>query len=114
MAEANLSWGEAPRDLMERWPKDENGEPEKAAFLTGTFEADAQADMLISKLLAYGIPAFRRYDRDGTLGKVVLGFSGYGVGLFVPESLLEDARALIEPIPAAVFENEIYPDEEEK
>lgn len=97
MDEAKLTWGKEAHDLTERWPKTEDGSPEKAVFLTDTFEADAQADMLVQMLRAYGIPAAKRYDKDGTLGKVVLGFSGYGVALYVPESMLEDAQNLIRP-----------------
>ncbi|MBQ9459643.1 MAG: hypothetical protein IJU66_06885 [Oscillospiraceae bacterium] len=97
MDDSMLSWGAAPRDVAERWPKGEDGAPEKAAFLVDTFEADSQADLTVEMLRAYGIPAIRRYAKDGTLGKVVLGFSGYGVALYVPESMLEDARALLEP-----------------
>ncbi len=97
MDEPKLSWGQTPRDLLERWPKGADGTPEKAVFLTDAFEADAQADLLVEMLRAYGIPVAKRYAKDGTLGKVVLGFSGYGVSLYVPESLLDDARALIRP-----------------
>lgn len=61
-------------------------------------EADSQADLLTEMLRSYDIPVIRQYDKDGTLGKVVLGFSGYGVSLYVPESLLEDAQNLTKPI----------------
>ena len=40
----------------------------------------------------------KQYDKDGTLGKVVLGFSGYGVSLYVPASMLEDAQNLLKPV----------------
>lgn len=106
MDEAKLTWGEAARDLMERWPKTADGSLEKAVFLTETLEAGAQADMLIEMLRAYGIPAARRYDKDGTLGKVMLGFSGYGVALYVPESMLEDAQNLLQPAPDAAFDTD--------
>lgn len=102
--EVKLSWGQTPRDVMERWPKGEDGAPERAVFLTDTFEADSQADLLIEMLRAYGIPAAKRYAKDGTLGKVVLGFSGYGVALYVPESMLEDARNLLKPVDDMEFD----------
>ena len=106
MDEIKLSWGEAPDDLAERWPKGEDGKPERAVFLTDATEADAQANMLIEMLRSYGIPAAKHYAKDGTLGKVVLGFSGYGVGLYVPESMLEDARALLTPVDDEINETE--------
>jgi len=102
MDEPKLSWGSTPHDLAERWPRSDDGTPEKAAFLTDAFEADAQADLMVEMLRAYDIPVIKRYMRDGTLGKVVLGFSGYGVGLYVPESMLEDARALLRPAEDAI------------
>ena len=104
MEEPKLSWGREERGLAERWPKAADGTPEKAVFLTDAFEADAQADLLVEMLRAYGIPAAKRYAKDGTLGKVVLGFSGYGVSLYVPESMLEDAQNLIKPAEDAEFE----------
>lgn len=108
--ELKLSWGETPRDTAERWPKAADGTPEKAVFLTDTFEADAQADLLVEMLRAYDIPAVKRYAKDGTLGKVVLGFSGYGVALYVPESMLEDAQNLLRP----VEDTELDPDTTEQ
>ena len=35
---------------------------------------------------------------DGTLGKVLFGTPSGGVGLYVPESMLEDARNLLAPV----------------
>ena len=42
--------------------------------------------MTISLLTAYGIPCFKYYDKEGGAGKVINGFSGFGVGLYVPAS----------------------------
>ena len=33
---------------------------------------------------------------NGHLGRLVLGISGYGVDIYVPKSMLEDAKKLIE------------------
>lgn len=96
--EPKLEWGQAPRDLLELWPKGTDGTPEKPVLLTTAIEAGSEADMTVSMLRAYGIPVLRHYARDGTLGKVVLGFSGYGADLYVPESMLEDAKNLIQPV----------------
>lgn len=96
--ERTVEWGREPHDLAQKWPRLPDGTPENAAFLTDTVESDAQADLLVRMLRSYGIPVIKRYDKDGTLGKVVLGFSGYGVSLYVPASLLEDAQNLIRPV----------------
>ena len=93
------TWGFSRRgDKLAQWPKDASGVPEHAVFLTSCRETDSQADILTELLSSYGIPALRNYDIDGMFGKVVLGFSGYGVSLYVPESRLEEARDLIQPV----------------
>ncbi len=55
--------------------------------------------MTVEMLRAYGIPVMKKYDdKDGTLGKVLFGTPSGGVGLYVPESMLEDARNLLAPV----------------
>ena len=93
----NSKWAFAP-DTPD-WPIDAQGEKEKAVLLTSTFDSTADADMLISLLAAYRIPCFKHYAREGGAGKVINGFSGYGAGLYVPASRLEDARDLLNARP---------------
>ena len=95
---AKLSWGRAPGNPAERWPKNAAGEPEQGAFLTRLFGDEVRVDMTVEMLRAYGIPAVKHCGDHGTLGKVVLGFSGTGTALYVPESMLEDARNLLRPV----------------
>ena len=85
--EVKLTWGKAEHDLSERWPKNADGTNEQPAFLTLVMDTNAEADMLCSMLRA-----------DGAFGKVVLGTPGHGTELYVPASMLEDAKALIRPI----------------
>ena len=82
-------------DLLERWPKDECGEPEEPVLLTTAINLNLFDEMTINMLEAYGIPCLRRYPGDGSFGKVVLGMSGQGTEIFVPKSMLEDAAALV-------------------
>ena len=77
------------------WPKDAAGQDEKAVLLKQTFDSAADADMVISLLSAYGVPCFKYYDREGGAGKVINGFSGFGVSLYVPASRLEEAQELL-------------------
>lgn len=81
------------------WPLDAAGEREKAVLFREMFDSPADTDMLISYLAAYGIPCFKYYDKDGGAGKIINGFSGYGVSLYVPESRLEEAKELAEAQP---------------
>ena len=76
-------------------PLEENGEKVKAVLLKETFDSPAESDMVISMLAAYGIPCFKYYDKDGGAGKVINGFSGYGASLYVPQTMLEEARNIL-------------------
>lgn len=84
-------WAKTKRSIPENWPKNPDGEPEQAARLTLQSELDSIADITISVLENCGIPAFK----VGSLGKVILGFAGQGVEIYVPSSRLEEARELL-------------------
>ena len=92
MEQARDFWAMADRSLLNRWPKGADGQPEKAEKLTWQPELGRMADILLSMLEGCGIPAFK----VGTQGKVVLGFAGLGVEIYVPASRLEEATALLE------------------
>ena len=93
--EVKLTWGKAENDLLQRWPKSADGTPEEPAFLTFVMDTNAEADMLCAMLRSYGIPFLRKYE---AFGKIVLGTPGGGIRIYVPSSMLEDAKALIRPI----------------
>lgn len=82
-----------------QWPVDENGEKVKAVRLMNTFDSADDSDMKISLLAAYGIPSFKYYDLDGGAGKVISGFSGYGAGLYVPDTMTDEAKDILEATP---------------
>ena len=84
-----------PGGLLERWPKDERGEPEEPVLLTTAINLNLFDEMTVNMLEAYGIPCLKRYPGDGSFGKVVLGMSGQGTEIYVPRSMLEDASALV-------------------
>ena len=97
--DTELSWGKRmPSDLLERWPKTAAGEPESPAFLCNCAPQDLNDELKINMLEAYGIPCLRLYPGDGSFGRVVLGMSGQGTDIYVPENMLEDARALCSPV----------------
>ena len=101
-----LSWGREKHDLAARWPKGADGAPEMPVLLVDSTEEDNAAGMTIEMLRAYGIPVMKQYAEDGTLGKVLFGTPGSGVGLYVPESMLEDARNLLVPVDESILEEE--------
>lgn len=94
-------WAQADRDLLETWPRDDQGRPEQAARLAIQWELDSMADITLSMLQGWGIPAFK----SGSLGKILGGFASQGVEIFVPASRLEEARALMEAPQEATPEN---------
>lgn len=84
-----------PFESEQNWPHGEDGEAVRPAFLEHLSESQIESDITINMLRAYGIPVFRSYPNDGEFGKIIMGFSGTGVDLYVPETMLEDARNLL-------------------
>ena len=82
--EVKLTWGKTENDLLQRWPKSADGTPEEPALLTVAMDTNAETDMLCAMLRSFG--------------KIVLGMPGSGTWLYVPSSMLEDAKNLIRPI----------------
>lgn len=91
------------------WPVDEQGEKVPARMVQHTLDNTADAEMTISLLAAYGIPCFPYYDGEGVTGKVISGFSGFGASLYVPETMYDDAEALLN---ARIVEDEDMKEEE--
>ena len=85
-------WAQADQDLLKRWPQGSDGKPEPAEKLAIQWELDAMADITLSMLESCGIPAFKA----GTQGRVIFGFAGLGVEIYVPASRLAEAQALLE------------------
>ena len=83
------------KPLTELWPKDDNGNSEKAVFLCHISANDMGDELLANMLEAYGIPTVKKYPGDGEFGKVILGMSGLGTDIYVPESMYDDALNLI-------------------
>ena len=95
MSEPKIEWGRAELGgVYERWPKGEDGQPEKARLLCHRSCVDMSDRLLVNMLEAYGIPCACVDPGDGGFGRVVLGMSGQGVDIYVPENLYDDAIAL--------------------
>lgn len=95
--ELKLEWGRRiTGELLERWPKDEKGEPVEPVFLTHCSNLDFNDEMTVNLLEAYSIPCLRQYPNDGDFGRLVLGVSGTGVDIYIPNTMYEDAVNLTE------------------
>lgn len=88
-----------PGELFEKWPKDEQGEPIPPKLLAHRTSLDMADTMLVNMLQAYGIPAVILHPGDGSFGKVILGMSGTGSSIYVPENMFDEAKILMEAEP---------------
>ena len=106
MAENNWSFS---KQNMPPWPNGENGQPIPPAYLTHLRETDFEGQIVAALLTSEGIPVVSQYPLGGEFGRVIMGMSGTGRELYVPETMLEEARALLE----AGFEEDIFDDVQE-
>jgi hypothetical protein len=77
------------------WPEATPGEPVAPAFLTHVDGGTLDFEMTLSLLGAYGIPTLTQYPREGVIGQVIAGFPGGGLDIYVPETLLDEARDIL-------------------
>ena len=91
-----FGWSSLPGELLDKWPAQADGEPVTPVYLTHCKSTDMEDELLANMLMAYGIPSLRVYPGYGAFGKIILGISGTGTYILVPETLIEDAKALME------------------
>jgi len=94
MAFEDWSFGKPKKGLP--WPNGEDGNPVPPAFLTHLSAVGLEGQIAISLLESEGIPVVTQHPNGGDFGKIIIGFSGTGLDLYVPMPLLEDARGLLE------------------
>jgi len=88
-------WGEFMGGaLLEQWPRNEQDEPEEPALLCSITSKNLSDQLVVNMLQACGIPSLCLERGNGSLGKLYLGISGYGTDIYVPVSLLHDAKML--------------------
>ena len=80
---------------MPDWPLDENGEKIAPAFLEHIPGSPLDIEMEVGLLAAYGIPSVCTYPNNGGFSRVIMGSAAGGADVFVPETLLEDARGVL-------------------
>jgi len=82
-------------DSSENWPKDETGKAVEPSFLQHLTGSQLDIQMGINLLSAYNIPVMTVYPNDGEFGKLIMGFSGTGVDVYVPATMLDEAKEII-------------------
>lgn len=97
MDEPKLEWGrDLPGEASEKWPRTEDGEFVPAAYLTSCSQLDMGDTILEGVLDSCGIPHVKRFPHYGGFGNVMMGMSAEGVDILVPETMLEEAKKIIE------------------
>ena len=88
------------------WPKTDSGEFVAPAFLEHVSGDSITLNKERSMLWSFGVPTVCTYPNNGELGNVVLGYAGGGVDIFVPETMLDDARNILSGTLDENFEEE--------
>ena len=98
MEKKKIKWGWSSKKSEEEpdWPKNEEGENVPAAFLTTVSGNMLDLEMTISMLRSFGVPAVRSYPLSGRFMRLIFGFTATGMDIFVPETMLDFARELLE------------------
>ena len=81
------------------WPTDDEGKPVKPVRLTTVMGNQMDYELTVNLLQAYGVPTVRDYPNAGELAKLIFGFTGAGMDIYVPETFYEEAKALLEAEP---------------
>ena len=96
MKPEKLKWGyNKNTEKSAEWPKDEQGNNIPSVFLTNVSGSQLDYEMTLSLLRAFEIPYVCDFSAIGRLAKICLGFSGTGMDIHVPETMLEDARDVL-------------------
>lgn len=99
-------WGLDASALRGAWPRDENGDFVEPALLTHTAGNELESQLVRSLMESFNIPTLCQYPNDGVVGSIILGHAGGGVDIFVPATMLEDAKNILNADNAEALENE--------
>ena len=80
------------------WPLDDEGQPVKPALLMTATGSALDYEMELARLRSYGIPAVQDFPEGAQLFKILFGFAGTGMDIYVPENMLELAKELMAPV----------------
>jgi predicted amidophosphoribosyltransferase len=81
-------------ELVKELPEEAPVEYDKQILLT-TVNNDMQASLLESLLTAYKIPVYKRYKEAGAYMEVYMGMARFGVDIFVPSKLKQQALEIL-------------------
>lgn len=75
---------------------EEDDEEDKGVFLISA-QDEMEANIIEAKLKQYRIPVLKKFRETGGYLSVIMGTTPFGIDMFVPSKLLEDAQKIIEP-----------------
>ncbi len=81
-------------ELVKELPEEKPVEYDTQALLT-TVNNDMQANLIESLLVAYKIPVYKRYKESGAYMEVYMGMARFGVDIFVPSKLKQQALEIL-------------------
>lgn len=91
-----VNWSFAQdRAVYGDWPKDANGNPVAPALLKTVSTANDDLAILRSLLESFGIPNVCRSPETVRVTGVIMGAAGVVAEVYVPETMLEDAKNII-------------------
>lgn len=98
-------WGFKNNDPIRGvWPKNEDGSFVAPALAAHTSGNELECGMIRSLLDSFNIPTIIEYPNDGVVGSIILGYAGGGIDIFVPETMLEDAKNVLDAENAEALE----------
>lgn len=80
------------------WPLGDDGKAVNPALLMTVSGSQVDYEMALAQLRSYGIPSVRDFPAAGEVAKIIFGFSGTGMDIYVPENMVEIARELMKPV----------------
>ena len=83
------------RAVFGDWPNDESGEPIPPVLLKTVSSANDELAILRSLLESFGIPNVCRFPKELRVTPVVIGAGVVVSEIYVPETMLEDAKNII-------------------
>jgi len=105
-----MEWSFSKSNSPKSWPNDEKGNPVRPVYFKHISGGPMDLEVALNLLDAYGIPHVSEYPNNGAFGKLIFGHPPSGMEIYVPETMLEDAKNVLS---AEVIEDDEEGDEGE-
>jgi hypothetical protein len=96
-------------DFLEPVKKEEINYDNEALLIT--VNTGTEADLIESILKANNIPVLKKYKEAGAYLNLYMGMTSFGVDIYVPSKILDEAKKLIESSSEVEINNDINEDD---